>query len=262
MEWECNKGHRWKAIFGSIKNMQTWCPYCSKQISYTLDDCQKIASDRNGRCLSLEYKNNKTKMEWECSEGHRWKANLMNVIHNNSWCPVCYGCQRKNLEYCKDIAKSKNGKCLSIVYKNAQTRMEWICSEGHKWETCLSSIKNKDTWCPYCSKKKTEQKVREIFESILGKSFPTTRPNFLKNPKTGRNLELDGYCEELGMAFEYDGEQHFKEMDYMGSSLKDIKARDKLKDKLCEEANIILIRVPYWVKDGLRSFILDILFTI
>ena len=43
---------------------------------------------------------------------------------------------------------------------------------------------------------------REILESIYSVPFKPCRPNFLKNPKTGRNLELDGYNEELKIAFE------------------------------------------------------------
>ncbi|ALX27554.1 putative nuclease [Golden Marseillevirus] len=57
---------------------------------------------------------------------------------------------------------------------------------------------------------KHESRCREILENIYGKKFESVRPEFLRNPKTGRRLELDCYNEELKLALEYDGVQHSK----------------------------------------------------
>ena len=43
---------------------------------------------------------------------------------------------------------------------------------------------------------------REI-EKMSGKSFVKIRPDFLKNEKTGSNLELDCFNKELKIAVEY-----------------------------------------------------------
>ena len=40
--------------------------------------------------------------------------------------------------------------------------------------------------------------------------FSPIRPNFLVDPQTNYKLELDGYNEELNIAFEYNGIQHYK----------------------------------------------------
>ena len=53
----------------------------------------------------------------------------------------------------KDIAKSRNGKCLSPIYKNARTKLLWECAEGHQWEAVPDSVK-RGSWCPKCSYKK------------------------------------------------------------------------------------------------------------
>jgi len=37
-----------------------------------------------------------------------------------------------------------------------------------------------------------EGKCRRIIENLFGDEFPTKRPSFLKNPKTGKNLKLNG----------------------------------------------------------------------
>jgi len=117
----------------------------------------------------------------------------------------------------------------------------------------------KQSWlikCQYCSAGYNENEVRKIFEAKFNKSFPNVRPNFLKNPQTGRNLELDGYCEELKLAFEYDGRQHYEPWNKnKPEELIEVQKRDKLKDKLCKENDITLIRIPYWEKDRLNAFI-------
>ncbi len=89
---------------------------------------------------------------------------------------------------------------------------------------------------------------RKALVKIFKKSFPICRPRFLKSPKTGRNLELDGYNEELGIAFEYNGKQHYeypnrfhKTEDEFREQLK----RDQWKLQQCDENNIYLINIPY-----------------
>lgn len=47
-----------------------------------------MAAERHGRCLSPEYVNTKTKMLWECIEGHQWEATPNNV-RKGTWCPIC-----------------------------------------------------------------------------------------------------------------------------------------------------------------------------
>jgi uncharacterized protein YkuJ len=59
-------------------------------------------------------------------------------------------------------------------------------------------------------------------------------------------MELDGYNEELHMAFEYQGEQHYNLTYYNQSDpvkLQDIQRKDALKLKLCEENSVKLIIV-------------------
>lgn len=73
------------------------------------------------------------------------------------------------------------------------------------------------------------------------------RPTWLKN-KTGKLLELDGYCAELKLAFEYQGIQHYKENFYSKTrGFEKQKEADNLKNILVIKKGIILIEVPYTV---------------
>ena len=51
---------------------------------------QQIARDRGGKCLSKEYINARTHLEWMCAEGHRWKATPDSVKNKSAWCEKCY----------------------------------------------------------------------------------------------------------------------------------------------------------------------------
>ena len=260
MKWQCNKGHTWEAIFNSIKR-GSWCPKCAGVTKYTLQDCIDFAHNMNSKCLSTEYKGALYNMLWECQCGFQWKACFSSVKNNKTWCPKCANKRlgqtyALTIEDCHLLAKNSNITCLSTVYHNSSTRMPWQCQNGHIWETTYNSI-YRGTRCPKCNTNKTEKQVRKIFETKFNKEFPTVKPNFLKNPVTGCNLELDGYCEELKLAFEYDGEQHYRKAHYHtdDTNLHKQQQRDKLKDQLCKNANITLIRIPYWEKDNLEEFI-------
>lgn len=79
----------------------------------------------------------------------------------------------------------------------------------------------------------------------------------LNDRKILNGLELDIWIPKLRIGIEYDGEQHYISKEYFGGvkSLKNIQYRDKLKDELCKELGINLIRIKYDVKD-FKSYII------
>lgn len=105
-----------------------------------------------------------------------------------------------------------------------------------------------------------ERISRKCLEEIFNTPFPCARPDFLKNHKTGNNLELDCYNEELKIALEYQGIQHYKYTPAFHKSKNDLykqRYRDTFKKEKCEEHGIILLEVPYWVPyDKIHSHII------
>ena len=49
----------------------------------------EIANAKGGECLSTEYINAKTKMNWCCAEGHEWIADADQIKNKGTWCPKC-----------------------------------------------------------------------------------------------------------------------------------------------------------------------------
>ncbi|MGG6295839.1 hypothetical protein ACQ4M4_15735 [Leptolyngbya sp. AN02str] len=106
---------------------------------------------------------------------------------------------------------------------------------------------------------RAEQETRSIFQDIFKLDFKKTRPEWLRSSK-GQRLELDGYNEELKLAFEYQGEYHYMDvpMHHQQRSLKEVQKNDALKLKLCSKHGVDLIQVPYWER-GNRQFVINAL---
>lgn len=104
-----------------------------------------------------------------------------------------------------------------------------------------------------------ERKCKEAVEEIFGKPFYCVRPNFLKNPETGSNLELDLYNADLSLAVEASGKQHYVFPNGFHKSydefIKQVR-RDQFKVDMCDRHGIYLITVPYNVPyDKIKDYI-------
>jgi hypothetical protein len=82
--------------------------------------------------------------------------------------------------------------------------------------------------------------------------FRKVRPTWLKNPETGHNLELDFYNDDLKLAIEYNGVQHYTFPNrFMRTKEEFIKQlrHDQIKKEVCQVRGVYLICVPYSI-DG------------
>jgi hypothetical protein len=266
--WECEFGHRWDALPGPIRSKGVWCPICSGTKKLTIKDMHELAEKRKGKCISTEYINNRRKLKWECEIGHKWEATPTSVCNNESWCPECAGTKKLTIEDMMELAKNKHGKCLSKEYINITKKLAWQCQHGHQWEAVGRDIKN-GKWCPECyrSKRKGENAVRKFFEKIFNNKFPSSKPSWLAYQ--GQRLELDGYCKDLKIAFEYQGKYHFDEKAYWypdkTTSFERRQVLDLYKIKICEEKKIKLIQInelnpgknPLAWKDEIKSLLIN-----
>lgn len=108
---------------------------------------------------------------------------------------------------------------------------------------------------------RTETLCRALLEKMLNVKLPKVRPKWLVNPTTKRCLELDMYAEDIKLAFEVDGAQHDVYTPHFHSvhirwndisceqkgSMDHFKYRrllDQLKNELCRERGVLLLRIP------------------
>ena len=115
---------------------------------------RRIAAKRGGKCLSKKYINAKTKLSWQCREGHQWHA-LPDSVKHGHWCFQCSyvdraSKHRDSMESIQQLATRYGGKCLSNKHINSKTRLIWQCRKGHQWVAGLSNVK-RGHWCPTCA---------------------------------------------------------------------------------------------------------------
>ena len=105
---------------------------------------------------------------------------------------------------------------------------------------------------------KGELECRRVMEKIFNKPFPKCRPDFLRNSVTSdeyssNNLEIDCYNHQLKIGVEYNGIQHYKYIPFFHKNKEAFynqKYRDEMKRVKCQQNNIFLIEVPYYIQNN------------
>ena len=105
-----------------------------------------------------------------------------------------------------------------------------------------------------------EYQCRRTLENYFKRPFYKMRPSWLKNPKTGKCLELDCYNPDIGVAVEYNGVQHYIAKKYKqpwrqkkaDEKLRKQKLRDKWLEQYCYDNNIVLINIDGRKYTGLK----------
>lgn len=247
-------------------------PNTNPLLKFDRSEIQKILSKRfseiikqnKGQIIEGSYLNKYSVFLFQCKNGHQWQTQAQTILAG-SWCRKCFNEEKAGkhlilkdgLEQAIQLATERKGKCLSKEYSNNKKLLDFECSNGHIWSAALTDIR-KGTWCPSCGKGIRERLCRSIIEQITSHKFPKKRPNWLVNTRKNQ-MELDGFCEELKIAFEHHGEYHYIRNDHFqrkNESLKRRKLDDKTKTDLCKINNVTLIIVPYNVQTSeLKNYI-------
>jgi hypothetical protein len=157
LQWECGSGHIWSARPNNVRTGH-WCRTCSnaaKPKKHSIEVCRSIAEARGGRCLSEHYFNPRTKMLWECQQGHQWQA-LFDKVKRGSWCSICYNgrgqaSDSKRLSKAIGHALERGGECLSQRWLGPKHVLSWKCEKGHQWDASSAKV-YAGAWCSICAK--------------------------------------------------------------------------------------------------------------
>ena len=261
LDYICPKGHLGSISYSGF-GRGNGCDICGGSKKLTIEFVGYEFDKRGYKLVSTEYINNSTKLDYICPKGH-FGSIKYNDFKSGQGCAICDGNKKLTIDFVRSEFDRKKYKLISKEYICNNKKLDYICPKGHQGSISYSNFQQ-GQGCSQCSQGRSEKLSRDIFEDIMGVKFPSGRYQFLTNPETGKPLELDGYSKELNLAFEYQGEQHYKFVDHFHKTKDEFKKsqeRDIFKYKKCVELGITLIIIPYkfncYNPEELKTYIRD-----
>lgn len=216
-----------------------------------------------------DYKKNSTSnILFKCSLcSKEYKRSLSNFL-KNSRCPFCE--RLKNRVYTKTTEKFKEdvlkefGDEYTVLgdYKGARIKIKlkhntcntifyapagrFLREKGFKCPTCFAYMSRGEMFIKsYLKKKNIEFEQQFYFDDL----------------KLENKLLFDFYIKDMNLLIEFDGEQHFREIEYFTRTapFEKVIEADILKDNYCKNNKIRLLRIPFWELYNVER-ILEVLF--
>lgn len=155
---------------------------------------------------------------------------------------------REYLNAMKKMAESRGGKLVSTAWQGSTMQYEFRDATDHVFTSDYANVM-RGRWSPH-EGKISEPLCRQVLEHLFKGDFPTSRSVLLpEHNGTDFAWELDGFCAEQHLAFEYQGHPcHWNpdEPTYEKTS-----QRDAQKKLLCNQLGITLIQIPAFTKGSI-----------
>lgn len=153
-------------------------------------------------------------------------------------------------------------KCVGRRGVRRSLKRLWLClcDCGNYCEVTLSDLVTGNTQSCGCQQMSHGERI--IFNLLTQYNVTFVSQKTFDDCRYNRKLPFDFYLENYNIIIEYDGEQHFRAVDFFGGEeeFNARKQRDAIKTNYCKEHDIRLIRIPYYyTKDEIEAIILDIL---
>lgn len=231
------------------------CPYCNKNFCKTtkqfISEARLVHGD-DYDYRNVIYKNNRTPVEIICKQcGNHFFQTPDNHLRGQK-CPKCaYKAMgmRKMLDTSSFIMKSTEihkGRYdySKSIYSGICEPVKIICNKCHRMFTQIAHSHLMGCGCPYCKQSKGELAIIEFLDKNKIDYEIQKRFTDCKNIKP---LPFDFYLPKYNLCIEYQGEQHYKCINFFGGekAFELRKKNDEIKKNYCELHKIKLLEIHY-----------------
>lgn len=263
LNFKCNHcTNTWATTPNNLISRKSGCPKCktikvSDFHKHKYEYIESFFKKEGCQLLSENYLNSNSKLKYICT-CRNISMITFNNFKNGQRCGNCKGdrtskTQRKHIS---ELALELQSYDCNLIeqetdYINSESKITYFCKCGKK----ISKIRNTAKKSPYCSDCTTQ--ITSKGEKKVSEALNKLRVTYLKQVKEERCfnvlfLRFD-FCVKDKIFLEFDGQQHFKPVDFGGKGkewadahLEENKKRDKIKNQYCIDNRIPLIRIPYW----------------
>ena len=212
-----------------------------------------ITGKRFGRLVAIELTDERATnggIRWKCicDCGNSVYPTMNNLKRKHT---TSCGCAKEDfIKSCKiDIIGKKFGYLTVLNEEESQKgerrKVKCLCDCGNAHICSVTDLTTKHTMsCGCMCKSKGELYIEEILQEL---NIDYERQKRFKDCKNKKLLPFDFYIIKHNICIEYDGEQHYKPIDFWGGEARFLERQlnDKIKNDYCSKNNITLIQIPY-----------------
>lgn len=241
------------------------CSYCSGR-GKTTDEIRTEIKQDHVEIIS-EYLGNEKPIKCKCKLcGNIWTTLPKVLITNGSGCPKCG--KKKAI---KGETKTREAFIFQLALINPDIEVIGEYKSTHKsikckckicngeWNAYPANLLNKSAGCIYCNMSIGEREMLRTLTKLCIHYIPQFS---FDDGIHKRKLRFDAYNMENKIAFEYNGEQHYKAVDFAGKGDEWAKRqyeltreRDASKYDYCNRNGIKLVIIPYWERNNMKEII-------
>lgn len=267
----CNE--RFQKSYASIfRNDNPYCEKCTRKkngIKKSKRNYKKIESKikkLGGKLIRFENGLGVLKIYIECPKCKEvFSTTGTGVLQRKTM--YCFNCSRVeiisqrrfSIDYVREYIESLGGKLISEQYCNNSSYLKISCDKcGEVFERTFDVINQYESvTCSNCKNDipKGEEKIRDF---LIGINENFIMQKMFDDCRITHKLKFDFYLPERNICIEFNGEQHYKPIDYYGGQEKFKKQKkiDSMKREYCKKNNIKLIEIPYWKMKRIEEIIL------
>lgn len=288
MEAKTIHGNKYNYSSVEYKNAYTkikiWCPihkffYQTPQ-SHMFSGCKKCSFESVGKRASKKtkdviqefisihgnlydysetiYTTARRKIKYKCEK--HGVIEQKPVHHKRYGCPKCgYDRLKLTTEEFVKRAKDAHGNTysyLSTIYIDSTKKVIITCDQHGDFKQ-LPFMHLRGSGCKKCKDTVGEKCITSLLNQYNIKFEGQAKFPSAKFKNSGYPMIFDFYLPDYNLLIEYDGEQHFRAIDFFGGKkgFKQTQKRDAEKNEYCLTNNIKLLRIPYTEFDNIEEIL-------